>query len=220
MGFVLPEIAAQRLLQYGIDRLREDRVAFDDIFCYMNHPLMVEGYGANYVDKIWKWFNENNIPVVQAWGLTPDRIPCMSVGIQGEAEDESKAAMSDLAFIDEDGEIGGQVNNVTIIIGLHANKSTDAVLWLNYIAKYILFKYKPLARDLGFILQSPSSSSWEKKMMTHPENIYTLNIMLRATVLNTWSADKYQEADSADLMEMNVDDIYGLGDDGSEPVIP
>jgi hypothetical protein len=220
MGFVLPEIAAQRLLQYGIDRLREDKEAFDDIFCYMNHPLMVEGYGANYVDKIWKWFNENNIPVVQAWGLTPDRIPCISIGIQGEAEDESKAAIGDLVFMEEGGEVGGQVNNVTIIIGLHANKSTDSVLWLNYIAKYILFKHKPLARDLGFILQSPYSTAWEKKMSTHPENIYTLNIMLRATVLNSWSATKYQEAESAELINLDVERQFGFDDEDITDYIP
>ena len=41
MAFVMPEIAVQRLLQYGIQELRKDKPAFEEIFAYqIDHPLV------------------------------------------------------------------------------------------------------------------------------------------------------------------------------------
>lgn len=192
MAWVMPEIAVQRLVQYGIQQLRQDKAAFDEIFCYQrSHPMLMESYGENYVDKIWTWFTTERIRVVQAWILSPQTVPCFSVHLSNENEDESKAAISDYYGEGIDSEIGIASMNVLVDIGIHGSKAADQVLWMYYILSYILFKYKPVARSLGIEIHTFSASDWQKDASKMPENIWTRWLRMRCTVFNTWAADSY-----------------------------
>jgi hypothetical protein len=193
MAFVMPEIAVQRLIQYGIQELRKNKPAFDDIFSYqIGHPLIEDAYGQEYVDKIWTWFTTERIRVVQAWILSPQTVPCFSIHLSNENEDESKAAISDYYGEGEDGEIGINSFSTLVDIGIHGSKAADQVLWMYYIASYIMFKYKPVARSLGIEIQTYSASDWQKDSAKMPENIWTRWIRMRCTVFNTWQADEFQ----------------------------
>lgn len=193
MAFVMPEIAVQRLLQYGIQELRKNKPAFDDIFSYqIDHPLIEDAYGQEYVDKIWTWFTTERIRVVQAWILSPQTVPCFSIHLSNENEDESKAAISDYYGEGEDGEIGINAFSVLVDIGIHGSKAADQVLWMYYIASYIMFKYKPIARTLGIEIQTYSASDWQKDSAKMPDNIWTRWMRMRCTVFNTWQADEFQ----------------------------
>jgi hypothetical protein len=188
----MPEIAVQRIIQYGIKNLRQNRNAFDDIFEYVkSHPLMSAAYGSAYVDRIWQWFTTEKLPVVQAFLLTPERVPCYSVHLSAESEDESKAAISDFYGDEEEGELGISSFNITIDIGIHGSKTADQVLWMYYILSYILFKTKPLAQELGLEMHTFSATDWQKDSAKMPENIYTRWVKMRCTVFNTWSNDVF-----------------------------
>lgn len=189
----MPEVAVQRLLQYGIQELRKNKPAFDDIFSYQSgHPLIDEAYGQEYVDKIWTWFTTERIRVVQAWILSPQTIPCFSIHLSNENEDESKAAIGDYYGDGEDSEIGVSAFSTLVDIGIHGSKAADQVLWMYYIASYILFKYKQVARTLGIEIQTYSASDWQKDSSKMPENIWTRWMRMRCTVFNTWNADEFQ----------------------------
>ena len=193
MAFVMPEIAVQRLIQYGIQELRKNKPAFDEIFSYqIGHPLIEDAYGQEYVDKIWTWFTTERIRVVQAWILSPQTVPCFSIHLSNENEDESKAAIGDYYGEGEDGEIGINSFSTLVDIGIHGSKAADQVLWMYYIASYIMFKYKPVARSLGIEIQTYSASDWQKDSAKMPENIWTRWIRMRCTVFNTWQADEFQ----------------------------
>jgi hypothetical protein len=212
MPQIMPEIAIQRLVQHGITYLRSNRVAFDDVFDYLiNDEFISTNYGQSYVDKIWTWFNTYEIPVVQAWALNVEKVPCFSIHLSTESEDESKAAMSDFLRIDEDGNsIGINVFIVRADIGIHANKNADQVLWMYYILSYILFRNKSLARNMGLILQTFSASEWGKETARLPENIYTRWVRFQCTVANTWSFDDiggpYDFGDSTVIYETMSDE--------------
>lgn len=195
MAWVMPEVAVQRLVQYGIYELRKDKAAFDDIFCYQkSHPLLAEAYGDEYVDKIWTWFTTERIRVVQAWILSPHTVPCFSIHLSNENEDESKAAIGDYYGEGDDAEVGITSMSVLVDIGIHGSKAADQVLWMHYILSYILFKYKPVARSLGIEIQTYSASDWQKDASKMPENIWTRWLRMRCTVFNTWDADRFQVA--------------------------
>lgn len=203
MAWIMPEIAVQRLVQYGIYQLRQDKAAFDEIFAYQrSHPLIAEAYGEDYVDKIWTWFTTERIRVVQSWILSPQTVPCFSIHLSNENEDESKAAISDYFGDGEDSELGISSMNVLVDIGIHGSKAADQVLWLYYILSYVLFKYKPIARSLGIEIQTYSASDWQKDASKMPENIWTRWLRMRCTVFNTWSADAFQVATD---MEIEID---------------
>ena len=192
MSHVMPEVAVQRIIQYGIKKIRTDKVAFDDIFAYVKeHPLMAAAYGPSYVDRIWQWFNTEKLPVVQAFLLTPERVPCYSVHLSAENEDESKASISDFYGEEEENELSVSSFNITVDIGIHGSKTADQVLWMYYILSYILFKTKPLAQELGIEMQTFSATDWQKESSKMPENIYTRWVRMRCTVFNTWSGDPF-----------------------------
>jgi hypothetical protein len=195
MAWVMPEIAVQRLVQYGIYQLRQDKAAFDEIFSYQrSHPLLTESYGEDYTDKIWTWFTTERIRVVQAWILSPQTVPCFSVHLSNENEDESKAAIGDYYGDGEEAEIGIASMSVLVDIGIHGSKAADQVLWMYYILSYVLFKYKHVARSLGIDIQTYSASDWQKDASKMPENIWTRWLRMRCTVFNTWNADALKTA--------------------------
>lgn len=200
MGFVMPEIVIQKVLDYGMRRLRADKEAFYDLFNQFTYEELNSDYGQKYLDDVWKWFSTTKIPVVKAWAFNRQNIPSISVHLANETEDESKAAFADIGgIINDEGELGTGVFTVMVDIGIHANKAGDHVLWLYYITSYVLFKHKTMAEKLGLRLHTFSASDYNKDTSKMTENIWTRWIRFRCTTQNFWSADKYLE-----IEEVNV----------------
>src|ERR1035437_8023401 len=143
MSFVMPEVIVRRLIDLGIKELRTDKKAFDDLFLQFDDPELNSDFGPAYRDQIWEWFTTTKIPVVQAWSFNAQKIPCISIHLANETEDESKAAMDDLAGVGEHSDIGTAVFTTMVDVGIHVARGGDHVLWLFYVTSYILFKYKP-----------------------------------------------------------------------------
>lgn len=206
MSFVMPEIVVQKVLSYGIKRLRENKAEFYDLFGQFTQDELSEDYGPKFLDEVWKWFSTTKIPVVKAWSFNAQVIPCISVHLANETEDESKAGLSDLAGVfDDQGETGTGVFTAMVDIGVHANKAGDHVLWMYYIVAYILFKHKLMAHRLGLKLHTFSASDYNKDNNKMTENIWTRWVRFRCTTQNFWDADRF-----ADVEEINVDPAVGL----------
>lgn len=206
MGRVMPEIAIQRLIQYGIGYLRNNRTMFNEVFAYLDdHPLMSVNYGTSYIDRIWAWFTTEKIPVVQSFLLTPERIPCYSVHLSGENEDESKAAIADFYGDEDDNELYIKAMNTTLDIGIHGSKTADEVLWMYYILDDILFRHKLVAQSMGIEIQTFSASDWQKDNAKNPENIYSRWVKMRLTVFDTWRSEQFEGPYDVELEYLGVD---------------
>ncbi len=189
MSWVMPEIVVRKVIDYGIKKLRADKRAFDDLFLTFVEDGLREDYGPEYREQIWEWFTTSKIPVVQAWSFNAQKIPCISIHLANETEDESKAAMDDLAGVGRDADLGTGVFTVMVDIGIHTAKGGDYILWLYYITSYILFKYKPLAERLGLKLHTYSASDYSKDSEKMGNNIWTRWVRFRCTTQNFWEAD-------------------------------
>ena len=77
--YVLPEIVVQKVLALGIKELRSNKQAFYDLFSQFAQDELSEDYGPSYIDEVWKWFSSTKIPIVRAWTLNTQVIPCISV---------------------------------------------------------------------------------------------------------------------------------------------
>lgn len=206
MSFVLPEVVLQKVIDYGIKQLRTNKAEFYDLFCQYRQDELAADYGDKYLDELWKWFSTTKIPVVKAWSFNAQVIPCISVHLANETEDESKAAFSDFAGVfDEEGETGTGVFTAMVDIGIHANKAGDHVLWLYYIVAYVLFKHKMMAERLGLKLHTFSASDYNKDNNKMTENIWTRWVRFRCTTENFWNADRFK-----DIEDINVDPAVGL----------
>lgn len=203
----MPEIAITKILSYGIKELRKDKATFENIFCQFTQDELGNDYGQAYLDDVWKWFSTTKLPVVRAWQLNSQQIPCFSIRLASESEDQDKAAFSDIAEVMGDGsETGTGVFTVMVDIGIHANKAGDHVLWLYYIASYILFKYKPMAHRYGMKLHTFSASDYNKDAGKQMENIWTRWVRFKCTTQNFWDAN----INSTDIERINIEPAIGL----------
>ena len=200
MPSVMPEVAVSRLIQFGIDQLRKDEKAFRDIFGYLScSTLMSDEYGAEYVDRLWEWFNTERIRVVQSWSLNFQTVPCYSIHLSSEMEDESKASIGDFYGDTDEGELMVAAKTVNLDIGCHGSKSADQVIWIYYMLQHFLFKNKRIAEYMGIELQTQSASDWAKEMGKMPENIYTRWVRMRCTVYDTWLGDGVMCVEDIDI---------------------
>lgn len=202
MPQVLTQPALQRVLQEGIQDIKNDIDVLDEVFEYYTCDEMKDLYGQSYIDTIKTWFDETIIPVVQAWSLNPQRMPSISVHLASETEDEGKSSLGDHYGIGEEGNIGVNVFTVMLDIGLHSSKAGDEVLWLYYIVSYILFTKKRLAERLGLQNQTFNATDYSKQNQYNPDNYYSRWIRFRCTVENFWEPKTHLEFDN---IETDVD---------------
>jgi len=198
MSFVLVEHAVQRVVQKGIKDIQDNPSVLDEIFGQYLESELAADYGQNYIDQIKSWFLNTKIPVVQAWSFNAQRIPCYSIHLATELEDESKAAAGDHYGDGTDASIGVGVFGVMVDIGCHANKSGDQVIWLYYILAHILFKNKLIAERMGLQLHTFNASDYSKQHQYMAENIFTRWVRFRCTTENTWTAEEFIEPDNID----------------------
>lgn len=190
MSWVMPEVVVQKILDLGIKKLRADKAAFYNLFAQFTQDELNDDYGPKYLDDIWKWFSTTKLPIVKAWSLNTQNIPCFSVHLANETEDESKSAIGDIfGNVEGVGDWGTGVFTCMVDIGVHANKSGDQVLWMYYIASYIMFKYKLTAERLGLKLHTFSASDYQKDSNKITENIWTRWIRFKCTTENFWIMD-------------------------------
>lgn len=216
MAWTLPEVAIRRVISDSFKKLRANKTAFIDIFSEFMQDELADEYGEAYVEQIWQWFTTTKVPVIQSWSFNAQKIPCVSVHLANEQEDEGKLAMDDLGgeFI-EGQETGTAAFSVMLDIGIHANKGGDHVLWLYYILAYTLFKYKPSLTRLGLEMGTFSASDYSKDAEKMGNNIWTRWIRYRCTTQNDWAADEGIEIDEV-VVDVNAsrinddDDDFGL----------
>jgi hypothetical protein len=205
MSWVLPEIVVQKLVSHGVAELRKNKEEFYDLFAQFLQGELAIDYGPKYLDEIHEWFITTKIPVVQGWALNVQKIPCYSVHLANETEDESKAAVGDIFGSGEESDVGVGVFTVMIDIGVHAAKAGDHVLWLYYILSYILFKHKLMAERLGLRLHTFSASDYNKDQSKMTDNVYTRWVRFKCTTQNHWNMEKYLDID-----KINVDEAVQL----------
>lgn len=211
MAFVMPEIVVQRVLQRGLKNLRENPDAFNEIFGQFLCSELTTDYGQAYLDEIRQFIFETKIPVVQAWALNPQRIPCYSIHLANEAEDEQKAAIGDFYGDAEDNTVSTGVFTVYIDIGIHGNKTGDMVIWMYYVLAYIMFKEKLIAEKLGLQLHTWSASDHQRVDQKLPENVWTRRVRFKCTTQNWLAQEPFVEVE--DTVVTVVPDRIG-SDDG------
>ena len=192
---ILPEVAMQRFLELGLQVIRENPKLMDDIFSmYLMPEYKVYG-GKAYVEKIKEWYLSTKVPVVQSWTFNPQEIPSLSVHLSDEMEDESKAAMGDHFLEDEeDGEVKGiGVFTVNLDVGVHTSKEGDYVIWLYYMAQYVMFAFKQAAEHMGMQLHTYRATPFNKESKYMANNIWTRWLRVRTTVWNTWTSGHLHE---------------------------
>ena len=215
MAWTLPEVAIRRVIDDSFKKLRSNKAAFEDIFSEFKQDELAEEYGADYIEQIWIWFTTTKIPVIQSWSMNVQKIPCISVHLANEQEDEGKLAFDDFGGnFDGNTETGTAAFSVMLDLGIHANKGGDHVLWMYYILAYVLFKNKPSLVRLGLEMGTFSASDYSKDAEKMGNNVWTRWVRYRCITQNDWAADSLQSVEDLDvnMKASRIDDIDGVED--------
>lgn len=214
MSWTLPEVAIRRVINDSFKKLRADKTAFLDIFADFAEDGLADEYGEDYIEKIWEWFTTTKIPVIQSWSFNSQKVPCVSVHLANEQEDEAKLAFDDFGGQFNDvAETGTAAFSVMLDIGCHANRGGDHVLWLYYILAYTLFKYKPSLVRLGLEMGTFSASDYSKDAEKMGNNIWTRWVRYRCTTQNDWAAEELIEPEvNVSVKVGRIGDTEGVDD--------
>ena len=212
MSFVLPEIVLQRAISNGIVKLKANEDILKGIFAQYETDELNSHYGTTYIDGIWDWFSNTKLPTVQSFSFDVQKVPCFSIHLASETDDETKVAAGDYFGMGEDND--EMVNPMTVMldIGIHATNSKDHVLWMYYIVNYLLYKEKPLMRKLGLQLTTFSASEYNKDSQYMAENVWSRWVRFKCTVQNFLDGDDYTEIEDINVHLQNnrKDDIDDL----------
>lgn len=189
----LPQVALHRLIQEGVAHIKNNIDVMDSIFNYYSQPPMDIDYGEAYVQTIKDWFTQTKIPIVQAWSLNPQKAPQISIKLATEAEDENKAAIGDHFGEGVDTDVGTAPFVVQLDVGIHASKNTDQTMWLYEIIKFILFKFKRRAEQLGLQLHTFNATDLTRNQVVMADNIFTRYIRVRTITQTFWDSYDYIE---------------------------
>lgn len=210
MAIQLAEVSLQRLIQVGLANLRNNEEGFKGIFDQYNSPEMVASYGPAYIQKIWDWFKNTKMPVVQSWAFDTTRVPGFSIHLADESEDESKVGFSDYFGMGEDSDILTGPVTVSIDIGIHADKAKDHVLWMYYILLYILYREKMVGQRLGLQVYTYRASDYNKESKYMADNVWSRWVRFRTTVQHYVPAsEEYITPD----VELDIQAAQTTGDD-------
>lgn len=214
MAWCLPEVVIRKVIDNGFKRLRSNKAAFLDIFADFAKDELADEYGLAYAEQIYEWFTTTKVPVIQSWSLNAQKIPCISVHLANDQEDESKLAFNDFGGeFDGETETGTAAFSVMLDIGIHANRGGDHVLWLYYILAYVLFKNKPALTRLGLEMGTFSASDYSKDAEKMGNNIWTRWVRYRCTTQNDWTGDDLEEVDvNINMKASRIGDIDGEDD--------
>jgi len=214
MSFTLPEVAIRRVINDSFKKLRANKAAFIDIFADFAKDELADEYGSDYIEGIYEWFTTTKIPVIQSWSFNAQKVPCISVHLANEQEDEGKLAFDDFGGnFDGVAETGTAAFSVMLDIGVHANKGGDHVLWLYYILAYTLFKYKPTLTRFGLEMGTFSASDYSKDAEKMGNNIWTRWVRYRCVTQNDWAADDLVEVDmEVGVKASRIGDVDGVED--------
>lgn len=209
MSIQLAEVSLQRLIQIGLANLRNNEAGFKCIFDQYNSPEMAASYGPAYVQKIWDWFHNTKMPVVQSWAFDTTRVPGFSIHLADESEDESKVSLSDYFGMGEDSDILTGPVTVSIDIGIHADKAKDHVLWMYYILLYILYREKMVGQKLGLQVYTYRASDYNKESKYMADNVWSRWVRFRTTVQHYVDASEEYISPG---MELDIQAVQATGD--------
>lgn len=94
MSFKLPDLIIESLIRDGLDNARRDPSVLEDVFCDLTRKYAKKKYGNKEINKIIEIIQKDEISIVHSFNLVNSSVPCISIQLADDREDESRASMS------------------------------------------------------------------------------------------------------------------------------
>lgn len=103
IGFKLPDLIIQSVLQDGFRILRQNPTHIDSILASLRLPYNEKKYGQTEIDKVKTFFSTKEISIVHSFNDVAANAPAISIQLTSDVEMENRAGFSDQAGQIEEG---------------------------------------------------------------------------------------------------------------------
>lgn len=127
MSFKMPDLIVESILRDGFNNARRDNSVLYDLFEDLTLAYNSKKYGEAEINKIKKIINDQEISIVHAFNLVNSNLPCISIQLADDRENENEAHM------------GNYVKNIVRPI-----TDPDALAALVYVDEIFPNSYDPI----------------------------------------------------------------------------
>lgn len=95
MSFRLADLELESIIREGFAAFRQDPTLIEDLFADLLLPQLAKKYGDREMNKLIRFFTTQEVSVVHSFNLITSNLPCISIQLIENPEDETRNQVSD-----------------------------------------------------------------------------------------------------------------------------
>ena len=154
-------------------------------------PIISRKYSMEPI-RLREFFRRNQIAIIQSFSDVQAHLPCISIQLANDGEDQGLALTDDFGGIesfDSNGGIGRDENtihaNTTINVGIHT-KEQLLTKYLYHIAKYFVLSAKEDLIRQNFIIATFKGSDFMRDASWQGDHVYTRFLNISGKTEDSW----------------------------------
>ena len=201
MSFTLPDLLIEGAIRAGYDLLRTSTdelkgQILDVVFDFGQSavgkdgglpPSIVNKYTQERA-RLIDFFIENEVAIVQSFSDVQSRLPCVSIQLANDGEDQGLALADDFGGVN--GETLGPDQNIihantTINVGIHT-KEQLLTKYLYHLTKYFILSSKLDLIRQNFIIATFRGSDFSRDASWQGDHVYTRFLNISGKTEDSW----------------------------------
>lgn len=127
MPMIIPDLIIESVIRDGFQNARRNEEVIDDVFGNLSRAFAEKKYGDKEINKIKSLVQNNEVSIVHSFNLVDANMPCVSIQLLNDLEDERRAHLGDqIGFND----IPFADQTVTVIVSSFTPTAYDLVTGL------------------------------------------------------------------------------------------
>ena len=201
MSFTLPDLLIEGAIRAGYELLRTSTVELrgqilDVVFDFEQSAVgkdggLPESIVRKYTQeraRLIDFFTENEVAIVQSFSDVQSRLPCVSIQLANDGEDQGLALADDFGGVN--GETLGPDQNIihantTINVGIHT-KEQLLTKYLYHLTKYFILSSKLDLIRQNFIIATFRGSDFSRDASWQGDHVYTRFLNISGKTEDSW----------------------------------
>ena len=198
MSFTLPDLLVEGAIRAGYDLLRGDSrdAILDVVFDFTEFgvdkdgglPSSVFGKYTQEAQRVKDFFAENEVAIVQSYSDVQTQLPCISIQLANDGEDQGLALADDFGGVN--GEVlGPDLNiihaNTVINVGIHS-KEQLLTKYMYHLTKYFILSAKIDLIRQNFIIATFRGSDFSRDNAWQGDHVYTRFLNISGKTEDSW----------------------------------
>ena len=210
MSFTLPDLVIEGAIRKGYDLMTDpatSEAVIDVVFNFALADNNIDGGLPGSVvnkytfekNRLQQFFVENEVAIVHSFSDVQTQLPCVSIQLQADGEDQGLALADDFggtgAGVLDSGELAGYSNrpdlniihaNTVINVGIHT-KEQLLTKYLYHLTKYFILSAKLDLIRQNFIVATFRGSDFSREAAWQGDHVYTRFLNISGKTEDSWT---------------------------------